>query len=318
MPFIRTKRPAAVGLTLAALLFVAVTAAQEAEARAPRGGRSFSGSRTFSRPAPSQPSGSPTFNRPSTFARQPLGGGSFMRGLAGGMLGGMIGGMLFGRPAHGGMGGFGGSGIGLIEILLFGGLAWFLFRRFLRPPRSPGRSSGPSTDAPDPYDAPTAIYDQGGPMLDIPPAEGPAAGLTAVRRSDPRFDPDLFREGAQDVFFKVQAAWMRRDPALLAPLVGEDLLAAYRREMEDLRARGRVNRLENIAVRTVEIVDAGLDRGYAWVVVRFTANLLDYTVDEASGQVVEGDATAPVKFAERWTFAAPEGTSDWKLEGIEQ
>jgi predicted lipid-binding transport protein (Tim44 family) len=31
---------------------------------------------------------------------------------------------------------------------------------------------------------------------------------------------------------------------------------------------------------------------------------------------VEGDPATPVKFEENWTFAAPEGTSDWKLEGV--
>jgi predicted lipid-binding transport protein (Tim44 family) len=153
-------------------------------------------------------------------------------------------------------------------------------------------------------------------MPDIAPAAGAVRGLEAVRRSDPHFDPDLFREGAQDIFFKIQAAWMRQDLSLVEGLIGDDLGEEYRRQLADMKARGVVNRLENIAVRSVEIVDAGIDRGHAWVTVKFTANLLDYTVDEKSGQVIEGDATVPVKFEESWTFAAPEKSSAWKLEGI--
>ena len=253
----------------------------------------------------------------AAFNRQPFGGSSFMRGLGGGLLGGMIGGMLFGGSAHGAMGGIGGSGIGLIEILLFGGLAWFLFKRFVRP--SGSRASRSRFDQPGGWnvqDLPGRIGEAQA-MPDIAPAgSAGAGGLEAVRRSDPNFDPDLFLEGVQDIFFKIQAAWMRRDLAPVEGLVGEDLAAEYRRQMADLKTHGRVNRLENIAVRSVQIVDAGLDQGHAWITVEFNANLLDYTVDENTGDIVEGDATQPVKFQERWTFAAPEGTSAWKLEGI--
>jgi predicted lipid-binding transport protein (Tim44 family) len=236
--------------------------------------------------------------------------------MAGGLLGGMIGGMIFGRPAHGGMGGFGGSGIGLIEILLLGGLAWFLFKRFLRPANARPSAGAYSRQSPyQTFDASAQPYDEG-PMPDIAPASGVGQGIEAVRRSDPHFDPDLFREGAQDIFFKIQAAWMRQDLSPADGLIGDDLAAEYRRQMEEMKARGVVNRLENIAVRSVEIIDAGLDRGQAWVTVKFTANLLDYTVNSQSGEIIEGDPATPVKFEESWTFAAPEGTSDWKLEGV--
>ena len=49
----------------------------------------------------------------------------------------------------------------------------------------------------------------------------------------------------------------------------------------------------------------------------FTANLLDYTVDEATDALVSGSMTEPVKFAEKWTWARPVRTEGWKLEGIE-
>ena len=48
-----------------------------------------------------------------------------------------------------------------------------------------------------------------------------------------------------------------------------------------------------------------------------TANLLDYTIDERSNEIVSGSMTEPVKFAEKWTWARPVGTLNWKLEGVE-
>ena len=78
-----------------------------------------------------------------------------------------------------------------------------------------------------------------------------------------------------------------------------------------------MNKMESIAIRKVEIVDAGSDGKEDYVTVLFTANLLDYTVDERSGAVIEGSTTEPVKFAEEWTWARPVRTEDWRLEGIQ-
>ncbi|MBU0991853.1 MAG: hypothetical protein KJ737_05100 [Proteobacteria bacterium] len=48
-------------------------------------------------------------------------------------MGGFLGSMLFGGTAHGmGTGGFGGSGIGIFEILLLGGMGYFVYKRFSR------------------------------------------------------------------------------------------------------------------------------------------------------------------------------------------
>jgi predicted lipid-binding transport protein (Tim44 family) len=90
-----------------------------------------------------------------------------------------------------------------------------------------------------------------------------------------------------------------------------------REDAERLRREGRINRLENIAVRNVEIVEAWQEAGADFITVLFTANLLDYTTDER-GELVEGSRTDPVKFREFWTFTRPVGPNSWKLSAITQ
>jgi predicted lipid-binding transport protein (Tim44 family) len=99
--------------------------------------------------------------------------------------------------------------------------------------------------------------------------------------------------------------------------VGEQLLAEYDGHFREMRDQGVINRLENIAVRSVDLTAAGVDGPEMFVTVRFLANLLDYTVDEATDRVVSGNPDTVVKFREEWTFAAPAGIPSWKLEGIE-
>ncbi|NLZ18464.1 MAG: Tim44 domain-containing protein [Desulfobulbaceae bacterium] len=279
--------------------------ASDADARSRGGGRSF-------RSAPAQkqsPQQSPSQMQQNRGAQQQQGGG-FGRGLLGGLAGGALGAMLFGS-----MFGMGGSGMGILPLLLLGVAGYFFYRRFVRKPAgssSPGYGPPPSQGGGFP---PSFGQDNNVPPIqDIP---GPDKGLAAVRRTDPGFDEAHFLEVASDVFFKVQAGWMRRDLASYRHLLGEQLAAEYAGHFKELEEKGQLNKLESIAIRKVEIVDAGSDGKEDYVTVLFTANLLDYTVDERSGAVVEGSTTEPVKFAEEWTWARPVRTENWLLEGIQ-
>jgi predicted lipid-binding transport protein (Tim44 family) len=95
------------------------------------------------------------------------------------------------------------------------------------------------------------------------------------------------------------------------------MLGVLQKDCDHLRAERRMNRLENIAIRSVDLTEAWQESGQDFATVRFLANLLDYTTDE-SGQVVEGSRVEPVKFEEFWTFTRPVGPSPWRLSAIQQ
>ncbi len=279
------------------------------DARARGGGRSFGSSRSFSG---SRPAIRPYTANPSRRVGAP-GGSSFLRGLGGGLLGGFLGSLLFGSLVHAG-GGIGGSGIGLFQLLIIGGIGYFFYKKFFSRPgnsaRSPGIGPGDGYGGQSGYSTPPPPPGGTVGTIDAPPPGGFS--------SHSAFNQEEIKELAQDIFFKVQAAWMRRDLDAVRDLLGPELLAQYQQEFQDMKARGIVNRLENIAVRNVEIVDHGRESGFEYVKIRFNANLLDYSVEEASGRVIDGSNREPVKFQEVWTLARPEGTAEWKLYGVEE
>ena len=143
-------------------------------------------------------------------------------------------------------------------------------------------------------------------------------GLGHLRQMDPGFDEAAFRELCTDRFFQIQAAWMRRDLDKLRPLLTEEMQAAFGKQIATARAKRQVNKLENITVRSVELTEAWQEQGQDFLTVRLLANLLDYTVDETTGKIVEGSDTAPVKFEEFWTWVRPVGRNDWRLSAINQ
>ena len=215
----------------------------------------------------------------------------------------------------------------MIEILIMGGLAWFAIsymRRQQATAPSGYATSGGYGSAPasryDPSPAGgTAIPARGTATMEAP--AGPSdleRGLAHIRQMDPGFDPRAFGETASDVFFKVQAAWMQRDMGSASAVLTPDMADILQKDCDRLRAQGRINRLENIAVRSVTPTEAWQESGQDFLTVCFLASLLDYTVEESSGQVVDGSRSEPVKFEEYWTFTRPVGPNAWRLSAIQQ
>jgi predicted lipid-binding transport protein (Tim44 family) len=236
------------------------------------------------------------------------------------MLGGMLGGLVLGGLLGGLFFGHGiGGGIGLLEILIIGGLAWYAFSYMRR--QQTAAPSGYAT--PGGYgSAPSSRYDA--PAGGVATLEAPAGpsdlerGLGHIRQMDPGFDPRAFAETASDVFFKVQGAWTARSMAGVSSLLTPEMSTLLQRDCDRLKAERKVNRLENIAVRAALVTEAWQESGQDFVTVHFLASLLDYTTDESGAQVLEGSRTEPVKFEEYWTFARPVGSGAFRLTAIQQ
>lgn len=295
----------------------------ESEARA-GGGRSggFRGSRGDQ--APSQFGQSSQQRRDAMPPSQssPMGGmqsGGFMRGLGTAVLGGFLGSMLFSGLANaaGGAGGLGSSGFGLFEILLFAGLGYFLYRKFMAPKPALAGNSGSMPYRESQYQSPTPLnYDRRSSVQE--PESFGGMDYRSLTAMDPNFSPDTFLKTAQDLFFKIQGAWNKQEVTTLRSLCGDQLMRIWEEEISQLKQRGQRNRMENIALRDSEISEVWTESGEDYITVRFHANLLDYTVDEKSGAVVSGSDSDTVRFEEHWTFSRPVGPNAWRLSAVQQ
>lgn len=316
-----TKRDFKFVTIFAAIMFITFIA--DAHARA-GGGRSTGsrGSRSYSAPRPSYREQSqprqqvvpPPYQQaaPRPMPVQQPAGGSFFRSMAGGIVGGMIGGMLFRSLGFGGGwgGGMGGSGIGLFEILLIAGIGYMIYRVVKSNSASYGQSYDQGGYSSGTYTIPSQPYQ--------PEVDDLEKGLAYVRQMDPSFDENRFNDNVMDIFFKIQGAWMNRDLTPVGGLLTDEMRRVFQGDIDNLIREKRVNRLENIAVRNVEITEVWQEAGQDYITTLIYANLLDYTADDATGQVVAGSKTEPVKFEEYWTFSRNVGNNPWKLSAINQ
>ena len=227
----------------------------------------------------------------------PRAGGLF-GGLAGGLAGGILGGLLFSSLGNAAVGPGAAGGLGFIDILLIGGGIFLIIRLFRRKKSTDEFLGGRQ------------------PSAGVPTQGGLEAGLGDISRMDGYFDEEHFMTEAVDIFFNVQSAWVRGDVEQLKSIVAPRALETLRAELDAVKGKGLVNRVEGIAIKDSAITEAWQEKGNDYITLKITASAIDYLADGA-GSVVEGSSTEPVQFIEYWTFAREIG-KDWKLSAIQQ
>src|SRR5438874_446932 len=154
------------------------------------------------------------------------------------------------------------------------------------------------------------------------PAPSPAAppdverGVAFIRQMDPGFDPAAFAQWAQRAFTDVQDAIARRDLAAVADRLTPQEFARLQGQCDQLRGARQTNRVEQIRWRRAEVSEAWQESGQDWVTVYLSASLVDYTVDDTTGALVDGSKT-PQDIEEYWTFTRLVGPKPWRLSAIQ-
>jgi len=124
--------------------------------------------------------------------------------------------------------------------------------------------------------------------------------LDQIKVTDPGFNEQIFKDKAQNAFFKIQEAWEKQDVNIARPFVSDSIMQRYSTQISDLKSRGEKNVLENIVIGKEEIVDVKNDNAFNYIKLRIDASCADYTMN-SQGKMISGskDSTG---FTEYWTF----------------
>lgn len=241
----------------------------------------------------------------------------FLSGLAGGFLGASIANSLFGHGGgyYGGEygGGAGGAFGGVLRLLMMVGIAWLIWRLvrqalgFGQQPESATVPYEVYTPAPPPQQP----YASGG--YDAVPASPPVNALPPVSVQMAGEDLQAFEQILQGIM----AAWSRGDVSGLRRFVTPEILSYYGEELTENQSRGIVNHVADVVLLKGDVVESWRegDRTYCSAALQWRAR--DWTVDEASGRVVDGNEQQPDEAKEVWTFVRADG-GRWLLSAIQQ
>jgi len=303
------KTRSAVIVSLLFSLLLAFGFVGEAYAKRLGGGSSFGSRPSYSQPYrapsganPSTPSYQPGYQnpRPATSPMQPRSSG--IMGMLGGLaLGGLLGSMLFGH-------GF--QGINFLDILLFAGIAFLLFKLFAgrkqTGPVATGYGDAGSTSGYG-YQRQAQGGTPAGFDTDVMFGRGQSASAAPVVNAPVSlpadFDQLAFLNGAKAAYNQMQRAWDSGDLADLRALTTDKVFG----ELQDqIRARQGSSRTELLKVEAsiLQVSDSANDRD--------VAVLFDVMMNE--------DGEGPNRVREVWHFtrARNSRTPTWFLDGIQQ
>jgi predicted lipid-binding transport protein (Tim44 family) len=134
------------------------------------------------------------------------------------------------------------------------------------------------------------------------PADPALRGLLDIQLADRSFDKERFIAGARQAYEIVVTAFARNDRIALRPLLSDDVYAVFDGAMKGREARAEKTAFAFTGFKDSKLTAADLKDDVADITVQFAAQFISSTTD-ASGAVIEGDATAVRDVVDRWTFS---------------
>jgi len=152
------------------------------------------------------------------------------------------------------------------------------------------------------------------PVVGGTPPDAVAAGLERIRTADPGFDPAQFLEGARFAFEMVVAAFAAGDKDRLRPLLSDDVYQPFAAAIDERTAAGETLETRIIALKRLDITEAGLAGRLARVTVKFVSDQINM-LRAHDGSVVDGDPDHAIEKTDFWSFARDTRSSDpnWVL-----
>ena len=191
-------------------------------------------------------------------------------------------------------GGFGGGCCAFIFIVIVIIVAYIIITRFFKGGGSGGAAGIPSM--------PIA------PLGDV--ASAPTS-FDQLKADDPNFSEQAFYGRVNEMFLAIQKAWEARNMEPARRFLSQEQFQVLADGVGEYVRNGQINKLDSIHIDHVQPVSVTREGGSDYVKVMITASVIDYTVDERTGQLVNpgllGDGKTLKTFDEYWTLVRKVG-----------
>ncbi|OCN05361.1 hypothetical protein A4S06_08980 [Erysipelotrichaceae bacterium MTC7] len=116
-----------------------------------------------------------------------------------------------------------------------------------------------------------------------------ASAIAKVQAVDPNFSAEKFRGWVGELYVTLQEAWEAKNWRSVRPFESNALFNMHNKQMDEYIARKITNKLDNQEVRDVKIADFRVDGDQEVLTVQVHAFCTDYTVEDETGKVIQGN-----------------------------
>jgi predicted lipid-binding transport protein (Tim44 family) len=223
----------------------------------------------------------------SNSGRSSSSGSSGRSSSSGGSGGSFLGGAAAGSLLSGGGGGSSGGCCGFIIIVIIVIVAYIVITRFLG-------KKGIDPSALSNFEMPT-----------MPQAQAQAT-FDALKAEDPAFSEQAFYGRVNEMFINIQESWEARNMEPARRFLSEQQFQVLAEGVSEYVKNGQINKLDSLHIDRITPVSVSREGDSDYVKVMITASVIDYTVNELSGELINpdvlGDGKTVKTFDEYWTL----------------
>lgn len=140
-------------------------------------------------------------------------------------------------------------------------------------------------------------------------------GITEYHALDPQFSETAFSEKLSNMYVQFQNAWQAKDLTPVRPYMTDALFNKWDRQLDAYRRNRQTNRVDRPSVLGVELIGWRQEADTDVIVARLRTRIVDYVVDDATGNVVRGSNTAEKFMEYEWDIVRTSGRTTAQSTG---
>ncbi len=113
--------------------------------------------------------------------------------------------------------------------------------------------------------------------------------INKIKEVDSLFNEDEFSSWARDLFIKLQYAWSDRDWSEMRCFETKELYEQHLTQLERYKFNRQINKMERVSVNSVKYLSFEQTEDKDVLSVVLNSKMIDYIIDEGTGQVIKGD-----------------------------
>lgn len=110
-----------------------------------------------------------------------------------------------------------------------------------------------------------------------------------IKANDKQFSASDFVTFTKQVYIDIQTAWCNRDMSPVRPVMHENLFNTTSKQVQAKIEQGVVYHYESIAINTAYLTSYVKDAQFEYLTCYLNARMIDYQVDEKTGNIIRGD-----------------------------
>lgn len=132
---------------------------------------------------------------------------------------------------------------------------------------------------------------------------------------DPNFSEPAFCEELSNMYIRFQNAWQAKKLDDVRPCLSDAFYAQLDRQLDSYRKNKQTNKIERISVLGVNLVGWKQENGNDVMIANLRTRIVDYVVDDATGNIIRGSNTAEKFMTYEWNLIRTSGRVTGKEEG---